>query len=610
MIAPIFYGLISAAGVSLVSALASTSDLGPLLSQSIPIRTLALLVALAFVVSLVQWFGIKRAGIASEGDLQRYDGLPDLLIHLHSPALPDRSRRWAFRSFTSWILSSLGFAVGPEGGASEMVQAVAMRSRSAALRWSDLARRSDAAMALSAGIAAAFGAPFAAVLVASELAIGGRVLSSVLAALSAYLSTGYFSKLLSSAGISVFEAQERLAPLWGFDLLDWRQWLLAIVLVVCVSVFASFGLLGLGQVRELIEGVAGRFGKFQAFAQAFAMTWVSAILLGSLVVLAPEFLVPMPMLFDRLLQGGLGLWESVQLLAVLFLTLAALGSGMGSMGIWWPTFLAGATLSYLLVRGFAGEILPAAMTANAAMIGAVAFGSVWLRTPISLAVLAFEFTQNGTLLLPALLAATVGRWVDQKLGRIGWVDQLLVSKGFPIVDGRALAVLKSLKVGAAMVTNFETVGERESIRSCHEKILSCHYPFLPVVDSAGLYRGLLTVDLIEAAMEAAMEESGQHSGSAAHERLEGLLEAKDLLYRSGIEVPSVQVDQSLAGVKGALIGQSCLPVVDSESKVVGLLFAHDVRQCYDREVARLSFVIRASQSTGWGSGFKRTSDHE
>jgi CBS domain-containing protein len=299
-------------------------------------------------------------------------------------------------------------------------------------------------------------------------------------------------------------------------------------------------------------------------------------------------------------RGDLPLGQLAGLAGFLFLTLVAIGSGMGSMGVWWPTWLLGASLAAVFLAVAPAEWVSRGFLPNAALLGAVAFGAVWLKTPISLAVLAYEFTQNGSLLLPSLVAASLARWIYLKVGESAWVDQLLVSKGFPIEDGRAVAVLQALKAGDAMVRNFDTVDERDSVRSCHEKIRSCHYPFLPVVDVHGRYKGLLTVDLIEEVLfsdESGASQLQLEDEGRAREKLGGLLEAKDLLYRSGIQTPAVDSGTSLAEVAVRIRGQSCLPVVDSENRVVGLLFDHDIRQCYDREVARRSFVMQAGQNS-------------
>ncbi len=587
MILPIAYGVIAALGVSLALAVAGAGGAVERTGMSEVLQLVGWLLLASGITAVAQWVHSRGRATQSELELEKYDGVPDLLIHLHSPALPDRSSRWAFRGAFSWILVSLGLPVGPEGGASELVQSLAMRARSASTRWSDLIRRSDAAMAIAAGISASFGAPFAAVLIPSELAIGGRVLNSVLTSLSAFLTVQYLSKLFARFGIPVLGFRDRLGSLWGFRLLDWKEWALVGLVVVVVSVIAALSLIGLRQVRGALESLGRSKGMY--------MTLLSALIIVFAVLISPGMALPAPMVFEQIIRGELSVQVCMGLFAFLFLILLALGSGMGTMGIWWPTFLAGTALSYgllllLPVAWFSRGFLP-----NAALMGAVALCSVWLRAPISLAVLAFEITQNGTLLLPCLIAATLARWIDRKLGQTAWFDQVLQAKGFPIQDGRAVSVLKSLKVSDAMVRNFESVHERDSIRSCHDRIRGCHYPFLAVVDHQEKFKGLLTVDLIEQGL-ASQAQAPSSEESHAHEKLSGLLEAKDLLYRSGLSFRAVRPDVSLAELRGVFEGQSCIAVVEADGRTVGLLFAHDVRQCYDREVARLSFVIQAEQA--------------
>lgn len=587
MILPVVYGVVAAFGVALALAVAGAGGTVERTGASDVAQLVTWLILAAAITAVAQWVHSRGRATQSEQEIEKYDGVPDLLIHLHSPALPDRSTRWAFRGAFSWILVSLGVPVGPEGGASELVQAMAMRVRSAATRWSDLIRRSDAAMAIAAGISASFGAPFAAVLIPSELAIGGRVLFCVLSSLSAFLTVQYLSKLFARFGITVLGFRDRLGALWGFRLLDWKEWVLVGLLVVAVSVVAALSLIGLRQVRGAVES-AGR-------GKGMYMTLISALLVGLAVLLAPGMALPSPLLFEQVIRGEFTLQHCFGLFSFLLLLLMALGSGLGTMGVWWPAFLAGTALSYGLLLMLPVTFFSRGFLPNAALMGAVAFCSVWLRAPISLAVLAFEITQNGTLLLPCLISATLARWIDRNLGQTAWFDQVLQSKGFPIQDGRAVSVLKSLKVSDAMVSNFEFVHERDSIRSCHDRIRGCHYPFLVVVDHQEKYKGLLTVDLIEQGLDSQIQSQSEETPHA-HEKLSGLLEAKDLLYRSGISFRAVRPDVSLAELRGVFEGQSCIAVVGADGRAAGLLFAHDVRQCYDREVARLSFVIQAEQA--------------
>lgn len=573
MIAPILYGVFSAVGVSLMVAAASASYLGS--------AALGWLAVVAVILGISQWSHSRVASTPAELELERYDGIPDLLIHLHSPATPDRGSRWAFRGVASWILTSMGAPVGAEGGASELIQSFAMRLRGASNRWSDMIRRSDAAMAISAGISAAFGAPFAGVLIPSELAIGGRLLSSVLAALSAFMASQYLSQMLARQGLAVLGYRERLSSIWGFRLLDWREWLIAAIVVLLASVIGAVGLVGLRQVRQFMERLSG--------GRAHRMTLLAALLLASIFVLRPQFALPLPTLFEQVIRGEWSPGACLGLTVYLFMSLLVLGAGLGTMGVWWPVFLLGAVASFGMLGLLPSGWVSRGFVPNAAILGAVAVGSIWMRTPISFAVLAFEVTQNGSLLLPCLLAATLARWVDRRMGQTAWVDQLLAAKGFPIEEGRSVAVLRSLRVRDAMVRNFETVHESDSVRVCHERILECHYPFLAVLDSSENFKGLLTVDAIESGL---LRQEG-HS----HEKLAGLLEAKDLLYRAAVPVKTVREESTLAELRGVFEGQSCIAVLEAGtgSRVVGLLFPHDIRQCYDREVARLSFVSQASQ---------------
>src|SRR5262249_8746548 len=100
-----------------------------------------------------------------------YDGVADLFIHIHSPANPDSASRWGIRGVIPFLLTLFGGTVGPEGPAVEFAQGAAIATRSRSSRWFEQRRRTDAAMALAAGVSAAFGAPFAAVLLPIELGI-------------------------------------------------------------------------------------------------------------------------------------------------------------------------------------------------------------------------------------------------------------------------------------------------------------------------------------------------------------------------------------------------------------------------------------------------------
>jgi CBS domain-containing protein len=124
-----------------------------------------------------------------------------------------------------------------------------------------------------------------------------------------------------------------------------------------------------------------------------------------------------------------------------------------------------------------------------------------------------------------------------------------------------------------MVTDYETVFEDDLVKELTEKFLNSKQPFLPVVNRKGAYVGLLTLDLIQ-------------DGIATARGSDTFFEVKDLLYRSKTKLKTVLDTDNLSKTSGVFGDHSCVAVLNTGGKVVGLLFAYSVRAAYDREVAR------------------------
>jgi CBS-domain-containing membrane protein len=213
------------------------------------------------------------------------------------------------------------------------------------------------------------------------------------------------------------------------------------------------------------------------------------------------------------------------------------------------------------------------------MIGAAAFFSAFFGTPIAAAVLVWEMTQNPYLLFPAWIAAMIAIEVRKRLGRDSFNEEDMRRRGLTIQGGRRLQILEKLKVGDAMVRDFQAVMDTESIADLHSRILAARYPYLPVINAAGAYLGLITVDSIQDAWQA-------HDPQAAHIPLAHLLEAKDLLYRTTVKPPLIKEDDRMAKVISLLEAFPCLPVLGPQKQVIGLLLGHHVRLAYESESAR------------------------
>ncbi|MBU6374403.1 MAG: chloride channel protein, partial [Bdellovibrionales bacterium] len=511
MIAAILHGFFASLLVSMAFAMSMAAGA----TRFSAIFAILITIALVLGIAIVQYF---HEGEPSAVNLERYDGAADLLIHIHSPGLLDRPSRWMLRGLVTWIFSGMGYGYGAEGVASEVSQSLRMFGRTASSRWSDLRRRTDAALSLAAGLSAGFGAPFAAVLLPAELSIGGHVLTSVLASISAYVGMQFFSGIFSPLGLSTFGLHSRLSHLWGFRFHDLKEWISALFVCLVCSVGAVLAFWIIRNIRVLVD----RWGK----QRASIATLFAGVLLVSVVILSPQSMGSMPKFFEALVRNELSLHALIGLSLCLFLTVCAVYVGIGTMGVWWPAFLLGAAVSLCGLRGLqnVGAIHAGAIP-NAVLLGAVAWTVVWFRTPITVAVLAYELSGSGSILIPALLVGWFSRYLAERLQAESWIHSALESKRFPIRSGRATSVLSTITAGDAMVRDFQSVQATVSIEECRRLVLQGRYPFVAVVDSQGRFMGLLSADQVEEGFRSQRRLQGENSES----RLAELIEVKDLL---------------------------------------------------------------------------------
>ncbi|OFZ73976.1 MAG: hypothetical protein A3K03_06945 [Bdellovibrionales bacterium RIFOXYD1_FULL_44_7] len=108
-----------------------------------------------------------------------------------------------------------------------------------------------------------------------------------------------------------------------------------------------------------------------------------------------------------------------------------------------------------------------------------------------------------------------------------------------------------------------------------------------MTNAADKYVGLLTADMIQEGWQL-------QDPLASNSPLSKLLEAKDLLYRLGFKVPTIKISDHISITSRYFELIPCVPVLSDDNKVMGLLFAHNVRLAYDREVAKRALAFRAS----------------
>ena len=525
-----------------------------------------------------------------------YDGLADLFIHIHSLSSPDSASRWGMRGFLSFLLNLFGGTVGPEGAAVELTHGLEIGTRSSSSRWFEQRRRTDVATALAAGISAAFAAPFAAVLLTIELGIGGRTISAALSAIAAFFGIRLIGSAVSF-GVPFDERLDMAAAVHGYRLggsaepgLATKEWLSIFLVTIGVGVASVVVIRFIRYCQESLLDL------FQT--ETWMRTVAGGILLFLVIVVYKAGHAPSWHLLEQVLWSHLTSSEIILLCLTQLLTLALVLAAFGTVGFFWPLFVLGASLGFLFQQtgAMVGLVGGPGFSAVAALAGATALWGAILGAPLTGAVLAFEMTHNFNVLAPCFLAGIGAREVRRFLKTLPLLHKDLEARGLPLLDGRSATVLNSILVKDAMVTDHESVYEHEPISELHSRFLKSRHPFLPVVNRAGNYVGLLTIDMIQ---EGVFSLPGRSSNLEdqklpADSPLSSLFEVKDLLYKTRRKIPTVNASAALGATSRIFDQNPCVAVVGEDGRVLGLLFAYNVRVAYDREVARRALSQRTS----------------
>ncbi|MEK6706969.1 MAG: chloride channel protein [Bdellovibrionota bacterium] len=557
MFKPVLIGLAAASVTGIPALISGILGIAGPLGANAPMWALA---ATAF--ALILQYGLLHR----RRDFSDYSGLADFFIHIHSVTSPDSAIRWVTRGAISLAFVIGGACVGAEGPAIEVCQALAIRLRTRASRRFEQIRRTDAASALAAGVSAVFGAPFAAVLLPVELDIGGRHISVVVSALTAFACSKYLSLGMLSG-----------TPGWGNTFrLNETLWEVLLVIACILFVCSVLGIIFIRFAWYTETSMASFFrtnGKRMIIGGGFIFLigWVYKEGYNTPILLLQKAII----LQDMAPQ----IWL---LVFSMLLSVAMVMAGFGTIGLFSPIFAIGG----LIGVGSAGFVLndPHGFAAIAGLVGGATFLGAVLGAPIAGSVLVFELSHNVNVLVLSLISSLIAAKAVKMIFGHALIDRDLERRGMPLVNGRATTILNSISVKDAMVTDHEVAHEYQLVSELYEKIEKSRYPFFPVVSTQGVYKGLLTTDMVEEAAQT------QKNDPTSRSSLEKLLDAKDLLYRAGLHVPTVHINDCLSVTSGLFSDIPCITVLTDDEKVAGLLFVYNVRLAYDREVARRSLV--------------------
>lgn len=431
-------------------------------------------------------------------------------------------------------------------------------------------RKTLLAAGAAAGMAATFGTPVSAVLLAVELLLFEyRARSIIPVALAAAAATAVRWALVGAA--PVFAMPEVAALTWE-------------ALAVYTAVGGLLGLVSV-YVTRAIYAIEDGFERLPVHW----MWWpaLGAVVVGVVGYAEPRTLGVGYLLIEEILAGGLVGWALLGLVVLKFLSWSVyLGSGT-SGGTLAPLFIIGGGIGALL-GGVAAGWLPEVevMPGVAGLVGMAAIFAGASHAFLASVVFAFEATQQPMGLLPLLAGSGAAYLVSQLMMGSSIMTEKLARRGTPVRTEYDLDYLTQVLVREAASRDVVALAAADPIGQVRAWIASggtAHHGF-PVVDAEGGLVGVVTHrDLLDPAVppERRVRDVVKRPPAVAYEG-NTLREAADHMIHEGV-------------------GRLAVVNREAPTRVVGMLTRSDLLQAHRPRLEaanRAERVLRPGRDPG------------
>lgn len=349
----------------------------------------------------------------------------------------------------------------------------------------------------SAGIAAAFNAPIAAVTFTIEEVVGtldqtvlsGVVVAAALAAVVEHSLLGESPILMTPLGAGLHHVTS--LPLYA--LLGIAAGLVSIVFRDAI-LQARHRFIAAKRIPDPLKPAIGGLATGLFAALALFAASESGIAGGGYETLT------------RALAGSLSLHVLAILLVLkLIATVASYSSG-GAGGIFAPTLFIGAMLGGL-VGGLDVALLdhaPSEELTSFALVGMGALFAGVIRAPITSVLIIFEMTHGYGLVLPLMIANSVAYLIARHVRPMPIYEALLEQDGIKLPHGTtSRGALSSIQIESAMNTDLVTMRAEYTLREAAEIARQHGFGTYPVLDVENRFVGLLS----EARLQRSLAES-------------------------------------------------------------------------------------------------------
>ena len=423
----------------------------------------------------------------------------------------------------------------------------------------------------AAGISAAFNAPIAGALFATEIILGNFAITSFAPIIVA-----------SVMGNLVFISIEGSKPIFSVPVYSlnsgWELIFYLILGIVC-------GIVGILFIKILYYCEKKWLDlKLNEMIKPF----FGGIIIGAIAIFYPHIMGSGYTAIDLALKGNLVLWTALLLILIkIFATSTSLSSG-GSGGIFAPSLFMGAYAGFIVGSLFNYLFPSLGITPGAyALVGMGGVVSSAIHGPLTAIIIIFELTGDYNIILPLMITCIIASLLSEVFNEYSIYTSKLKLKGILFKHGVEVNILKRIKVSEIIKSDFAVVNKNTPLKKLIGKVMEKNINIFHVVDEADKHIGIITLSNLKIAI-------------GEKDIFEGFLLVEDIY--EPIEAISEQDSLENAMTVFGRNDVNELPVLKN-GELIGIVKRTDLIETYNQEIKRIeaksSFLakIKFSENT-------------
>lgn len=430
----------------------------------------------------------------------------------------------------------------------------------------------------AAGISAAFNAPIAGALFATEIILGNFAITSFAPIIVA-----------SVMGNLVFISIEGSKPIFSVPVYSlnsgWELIFYLILGIVC-------GIVGILFIKILYYCEKKWLDlKLNEMIKPF----FGGIIIGAIAIFYPHIMGSGYTAIDLALKGNLVLWTALLLILIkIFATSTSLSSG-GSGGIFAPSLFMGAYAGFIVGSLFNYLFPSLGITPGAyALVGMGGVVSSAIHGPLTAIIIIFELTGDYNIILPLMITCIIASLLSEVFNEYSIYTLKLKLKGILFKQGVEVNILKRIKVSEIIKSDFAVVNKNTPLKKLIGKIMEKNINIFHVVDEADKHIGIITLSNLKIAI-------------GEKDIFEGFLLVEDIY--EPIEAISEQDSLEKTMTVFGRNDVNELPVLKN-GELIGVVKRTDLIETYNQEIksieAKSSFLAKIKFSEN--SDVKKISD--